>query len=91
MNKEHDLLERDMRPFVEEADRMQAIQMITSADDVWGGFSARYFDHVKDEYGKTGTLIWALQDSLEKNSKVWKSWFNSNFLNTDHIQGKTSH
>ncbi|KAH0032947.1 tubulin nucleotide-binding domain-like protein, partial [Aureobasidium melanogenum] len=40
LDKEHDLLDRDLRPFLEECDQLQAIQMITSADDAWGGFTA---------------------------------------------------
>ncbi|KAI0997660.1 hypothetical protein K3495_g10527 [Podosphaera aphanis] len=64
LDKEHDILDRDLRPFIEEADHMQAIQIITGTDDAWGGFAARYLDRVYDEYGKTPLSIWGLEENL---------------------------
>lgn len=65
LDKEHDILDRDLRPFAEEADHMQGIQMIAGVDDAWGGFAARYMDRIRDEYGKTSVTFWALEDGLE--------------------------
>lgn len=70
LDKENDILDRDMRPFVEEADQMQAIQLVTGIDDAWGGFAARYMDRIRDEYGKTTVWIWGLEESLEKTPRV---------------------
>jgi hypothetical protein len=63
LDKEHDLLDRDLRPFAEEADHMQGIQMIASVDDAWGGFAARYMDRLRDEYGKVTIWTWALEQN----------------------------
>lgn len=66
LDKEHDLLDRDLRPFVEEADHMQGIQIFAGIDDAWGGFAARYMDRLKDEYGKTTVWFWG----VENKSKI---------------------
>ncbi|KAL4880202.1 tubulin domain-containing protein [Aspergillus karnatakaensis] len=62
IDKEHDLLDRDIRPFAEECDQLRALQIFTSADDAWGGFAARYVDRLIDEYGKKAVLVWAIED-----------------------------
>ncbi|KAI9730252.1 MAG: Protein misato 1 [Cirrosporium novae-zelandiae] len=63
LDKEHDLLDRDLRPFAEECDQIQALQIMTSVDDAWGGFAAQYLDRLRDEYGKTTLWVWGLEDS----------------------------
>jgi hypothetical protein len=70
LDKEHDLLDRDLRPFVEEADHMQGIQLMTSLDDAWGGFAAKYMDRLRDEYGKTTIWVWGLEDSMKSTPRV---------------------
>lgn len=62
LDKEHDLLDRDVRPFAEECDQLRAFQIFTSPDDAWGGFTARYLDRLVDEYGKKAVLVWAMED-----------------------------
>ncbi|KAJ5682858.1 hypothetical protein N7462_006023 [Penicillium macrosclerotiorum] len=62
LDKEHDLLDRDMRPFAEECDQLRAVQLFTGSDDAWGGFAARYIDRLRDEYGKKSIWVWALED-----------------------------
>jgi hypothetical protein len=62
LDKEHDLLDRDVRPFAEECDQMRAIQLFAGSDDAWGGFAARYIDRLRDEYGKKSIWIWAIED-----------------------------
>ncbi|TVY81715.1 Protein dml-1 [Lachnellula suecica] len=64
LDKEHDLLDRDLRYFAEEADQLQGIQLMTGIDDAWGGFAARYLDRIRDEYGKTSVLVWGLEDNI---------------------------
>ena len=61
LDKEFDVLDRDLRPFVEECDQMQGLQIISSVDDAWGGFSSTYIDNLRDELGKTSIWVWALQ------------------------------
>ncbi|EXJ54921.1 uncharacterized protein A1O5_12832 [Cladophialophora psammophila CBS 110553] len=62
LDKEIDLLDRDVRPFVEECDQVQGFQFFTGADDAWGGFAAKYVDNVRDEYGKTSIWVWGIED-----------------------------
>ncbi|KIW54097.1 protein DML1, variant [Exophiala xenobiotica] len=62
LDKEFDLLDRDIRPFVEECDQMQGFQVLTGADDAWGGFAAKYLDTLRDEYGKTSMWVWGIED-----------------------------
>ncbi|CAK7273694.1 mtDNA inheritance, partitioning of the mitochondrial organelle [Sporothrix epigloea] len=64
LDREHDLLDRDMRRFVEEADQMQGFQVLASVDDSWGGFAARYLERMRDEYGKISIWLWALQQPV---------------------------
>lgn len=75
LDKEHDLLDRDLRPFAEEADQMQGIQLIAGMDDAWGGFAARYMDRLKDEYGKTTIWFWGLEDDIKTTQRVGHSTF----------------
>lgn len=70
LDKEHDIVDRDVRPFVEEADQMQGIQIFTTLDDAWGGFAARYLERLRDEYGKTAIWVWGLQDSFAGVARV---------------------
>lgn len=70
LDKEHDLLDRDLRPFAEEADHMQGMQIMTGLDDAWGGFAAQYLDRIRDEYGKTTVWIWGIEDSLSNTPRV---------------------
>lgn len=61
LDKEHDLVDRDVRPFAEECDQLRALQLFINADDAWGGFAARYVDRLRDEYGKKGIWVWAVE------------------------------
>ena len=70
LDKEHDILDRDLRPFVEQADQMQAIQLMASVDDAWGGFASRYVDRLRDEYGKTALWIWGLEEGPRGTPRV---------------------
>ena len=62
LDKEHDLLDRDLRPFAEECDQLQGLQLFTGIDDAWGGFAARYMDRLRDEFGKTSIWVWGFED-----------------------------
>jgi hypothetical protein len=63
LDKEHDILDRDLRPFAEECDQLQGLQIFSGTDDAWGGFSSKYLDDLRDEFGKTSIWIWGLEDS----------------------------
>lgn len=72
LDREHDLLDRDLRPFAEECDQLQALQIMTGVDDAWGGFAARYMDKIRDEFGKTSVWVWALEDG-KRGKRVSRS------------------
>lgn len=62
LDREHDLLDRDLRPFLEECDQLQAIQIFTGIDDAWGGFTAKYLERMSDELGKGCRWVFGLED-----------------------------
>ncbi|KAI1122845.1 tubulin domain-containing protein [Nemania abortiva] len=64
LDKEHDLLDRDLRPFAEEADHMQGIQIMSGIDDAWGSFAARYVERIRDEYGKMPVWTFGIQEPM---------------------------
>ncbi|GKU01837.1 hypothetical protein FLAG1_07013 [Fusarium langsethiae] len=64
LDKEQDLVDRDFRPFAEECDRMQGIQVFTTIDDAWGGFTSSYLESLRDEFPKTTIWTWGLQSPL---------------------------
>ncbi|KAJ2904619.1 dml-1 [Zalerion maritima] len=61
LDREHDLVDRDLRPFVEEADQMQGIQLLTSIHDAWSGFASRYIEALRDDHPKSSIWVWAVQ------------------------------
>ncbi|OBT63547.1 hypothetical protein VE03_07030 [Pseudogymnoascus sp. 23342-1-I1] len=69
LDKEHDLLDRDLRSFAEEADHMQGIQIMASVDDAWGGFAARYMERLRDEYGKTALWVFGLEGNAKEGPR----------------------
>lgn len=70
LDKEHDILDRDLRPFAEESDQMQGLQIITGLDDAWAGFSAKYVERLRDEYGKIPVWVWGVQEPIRGLSRV---------------------
>ncbi|SMR47369.1 unnamed protein product [Zymoseptoria tritici ST99CH_3D1] len=63
LDREHDLLDRDLRPFLEECDQLQGIQVLSGIDDAWGGFASKYLERVADELGKGSRWVFGLQDT----------------------------
>ncbi|KAF7561887.1 hypothetical protein G7046_g2262 [Stylonectria norvegica] len=64
LDTEHELVDRDWRPFAEECDRLQGIQVFTTMDDAWGGFAASYLESLRDEYPKSCIWVWGLQNPM---------------------------
>ncbi|KAF2194815.1 tubulin nucleotide-binding domain-like protein [Zopfia rhizophila CBS 207.26] len=60
LEREVDLVDRDLRPFVEECDGMQGLQIVTGIDDAWGGWVSGWLERLRDEYGKLSIWIWGL-------------------------------
>lgn len=59
---EDDVLDRDFRPFAEECNLLQGITIIAGVDEIWGGFTARYLDRLRDEFGRVSIWVWAMED-----------------------------
>lgn len=70
LDKDHDLLDRDVRPWAEECDQLQGIQIFASDDDAWGGFSSRYVESLRDEYEKTSLWFWGLQEDVNQGQRA---------------------
>ncbi|KAK6353137.1 mtDNA inheritance, partitioning of the mitochondrial organelle [Orbilia brochopaga] len=64
-DKEEDILDRQFRPFAEECDLMQGLQVLTTIDDGWAGFATRYLSNLRDEYPKCTIWTWALERSAK--------------------------
>ncbi|KAL8678020.1 MAG: hypothetical protein Q9186_005589 [Xanthomendoza sp. 1 TL-2023] len=70
LDKDHDLIDRDIRPWAEECDQLQAIQIFASADDAWGGFASKYIESLRDEYGKTPIWFWGLEEQAGQGQRA---------------------
>ncbi|KAJ4395523.1 mtDNA inheritance, partitioning of the mitochondrial organelle [Didymella pomorum] len=62
LEREVDLVDRDLRPFVEECDGLQSLQIMTGVDDAWGGWASGWIERLRDEYGKLSIWTWGLGD-----------------------------
>ncbi|KAL6862131.1 tubulin domain-containing protein [Trichoderma novae-zelandiae] len=64
LDKEDEIVDRDWRPFVEECDQMQGVQVYATLDDAWGGFASSYIERLRDEHPKTCIWLWGLQSPV---------------------------
>ena len=64
---EVDILDEDIRLWIEECDELQAIQVFTSSDDAWSGFSSRYVERLRDELGKCCIWVWGIDNSADES------------------------
>jgi hypothetical protein len=62
LEREVDLVDRDLRPFIEECDGIQGLQIFTGVDDAWGGWASGWLERLRDEYGKMSIWTWGLGD-----------------------------
>ena len=62
-----DILDTDLRPWIEECDGLQAVQVFTSSDDAWSGFTTKYVERMRDELGKSSIWVWGLDNSIGGN------------------------
>jgi hypothetical protein len=60
LEREVDLVDRDLRPFIEECDGIQALQIFTGVDDAWGGWASGWLERLRDEYGKMSIWTWGI-------------------------------
>ena len=64
------IIDRDVRRWAEECDRMQGVQVWTGTDDAWGGFASRYTEALRDEMGKMGVWTWGIMGEQGHDSRV---------------------
>lgn len=62
LEREADLVDRDLRPFIEECDNIQGLQIFTGVDDAWGGWASAWLERLRDDYGKLSIWTWGLGD-----------------------------
>ena len=70
IDRDVDLLDRDVRVWAEECDQMQGMQIYTGGDDAWGGFAARYVESLRDEYGKMAIWAWGIEEESGNGQKA---------------------
>lgn len=75
VDREAELIDRDVRVFAEEADQMQGLQIFTGSDDAWGGWCSKYADALRDEFGKKSIWTWGLEDTrrVERSKMVLRA------------------
>lgn len=84
LNRDEDIVDRDWRPFVEECDNMQGIQVFTSLDDGWGGFASSYMEALRDEFPKSCIWVWGLQTPLLDTPRQRRQIRTANIAQTLH-------
>ena len=70
MDRNADLLDRDIRVWAEECDQMQGIQVFTGGDDAWSAFAVKYVENLRDEFGKMGIWTWGVEEEQGKGQTV---------------------
>ena len=70
IDRDTDLLDRDVRVWAEECDQMQGFQILTSGDDAWGGFGSKYVEALRDEYGKMAIWTWGVEEEEGKGQRA---------------------
>lgn len=85
LEREVDLVDKDLRPFIEECDGLQGLQIFTGVDGAWGGWTSGWLERLRDEYGKKSIWVWGLGDqgantAVSRVSCCFMQW--SSFLTT---------
>lgn len=62
LEREDDLVDRDLRPFIEECDGLQGVQVFTGVDGAWGGWACGWMERLRDELGKKSIWTWGVGD-----------------------------
>ncbi|KYG40862.1 hypothetical protein M433DRAFT_159801 [Acidomyces richmondensis BFW] len=71
LDREQDLLDRDLRPFLEECDQLQGVQIFSGIDDAWGGFASKYVEQIADDLGKGCRWMFGLCGSDRVARETW--------------------
>lgn len=70
IDRDVDLMDRDVRVWAEECDQMQGVQVLGGADDAWGAFSARYAESLRDEFGKMSIWSWGIEEEHDRGQRA---------------------
>lgn len=70
LDRDVDLLDRDVRVWAEECDQLQGMQIYTGGDDAWGGFASRYIERLRDEFGKLPIWTWGIEEERSKGQRA---------------------
>lgn len=62
LDRDVDVLDRDLRGWAEECDALQGVQVVVGADDAWAGFAKGYVERVRDEFGKVAIWVWGVEE-----------------------------
>ena len=54
-----DALDAALRPWLEECDAAQAVQLVAALDGAWAGVGAAWAERARDALGKTSLWVWA--------------------------------
>lgn len=84
MDRDADLLDRDVRVWAEECDQLQGIQVFTGGDDAWGGFASRYVERLRDEFGKMALWTWGIEEEHGKGQRAKQLLRSLNAARTIH-------
>ena len=64
------IMDRDVRPWAEESDHMQGIQIFANDDNAWAGFASRYIEALRDEYGKLPIWLVGVGESRADDTRA---------------------
>lgn len=76
LNAQEDILDSQLRPFVEECDLLQGLQIIGGGDDGWGGFGSAMVDRIREEFGKTCVWYW-MPEGISSGGRVSSPFFST--------------
>ena len=82
IERQEDLLDRDLRPWAEECDQMQGIQILAGQDDAWAGFASKYTERLRDEFGKASIWVWGIGEEQGKGQRSKQSVRANNLART---------
>lgn len=74
-----------MRPWAEECDALQGIQILAGAE--WGGVAAGYVERLREEFGKLGLWVWGVGGEGEGGGKVWFLWLSLSVVRGEGERG----
>ncbi|SPO02697.1 uncharacterized protein DNG_05370 [Cephalotrichum gorgonifer] len=92
LDAEDDVLDQQLRPFVEECDHIQGLQIIGGGDDGWSGFGSSLLEKVRDEFGKTCIWYWmpeATPSSGPRSKRLARALNRAKVLSEVHTQAST--